>query len=109
MTWLEPSIDEQQLILSKVSEFVVSHAATVGTRPVTPSVTVEDLRLRLQQIDPDQRWTPDQAIEWCVDLLSEATVHTTSPMYFGLFNPTPAFMGIIGDMWTAAFNPQLAA
>ncbi|HKZ30278.1 MAG TPA: aminotransferase class V-fold PLP-dependent enzyme [Acidimicrobiia bacterium] len=109
MTGLEPSIDEQELILKKVSEFVVSHAATVRTLPVAPSVTAEDLRSRLEQIHLDTPWTPDEAIRWCIDLLTEATVHTTSPMYFGLFNPTPTFMGIIGDLLTAAFNPQLAA
>jgi glutamate/tyrosine decarboxylase-like PLP-dependent enzyme len=35
-------------------------------------------------------------------------VHTTHPGYFGLFNPSPAFMGIVADTLVAAFNPQLA-
>lgn len=109
MTWLEPPIDEQQLILGKVSELVVSHAARVKTLPVAPSITAGDVRSRLEQVDPDEPWSPGESIEWCVDLLTEATVHTTSPMYFGLFNPTPTFMGIVGDLLTAAFNPQLAA
>jgi glutamate/tyrosine decarboxylase-like PLP-dependent enzyme len=60
-------------------------------------------------VDADQPWSADEVIDWCVGLLSEATVHTTSPMYFGLFNPTPSFMGIIGDLLTATYNPQLAA
>jgi glutamate/tyrosine decarboxylase-like PLP-dependent enzyme len=36
-------------------------------------------------------------------------VHTPHPCYFGLFNPAPAFMGILGDCITATLNPQLAA
>ncbi len=109
MTWLEPPIDEQQRILDKVSAFVVSHAATVRALPVAPSTTADDIRSRLEHVDPDQPWTPHDAIEWCVDLLTEATVHATSPMYFGLFNPTSTFMGIVGELLAAAFNPQLAA
>ena len=35
-------------------------------------------------------------------------MHTASPRYFGLFNPTPAFAGFLGDALVAAFNPQLA-
>jgi aromatic-L-amino-acid decarboxylase len=35
-------------------------------------------------------------------------VHTTHPRYFGLFNPTPAFAGVLADALVAAFNPQLA-
>jgi glutamate/tyrosine decarboxylase-like PLP-dependent enzyme len=42
-------------------------------------------------------------------LLVDGTVHTTSPSYFGLFNPTPSFMGVVGDLLAAAVNPQLAA
>ncbi len=43
------------------------------------------------------------------ELLRDGTVHTTHPRYFGLFNPTPSFMGIVADLLAAAFNPQLAA
>ncbi len=41
--------------------------------------------------------------------LSSYAVHTPHPAYFGLFNPRPAFPGILADLMTATFNPQLAA
>ncbi len=108
MTWLEPSSDEQRRTLARVSELVVSHAEAARSLTVAPSITADELRARLDQVDPEQPWSADEAIDWCVDLLTEATVHTTSPTYFGLFNPTPTFMAIIGDLLAAAFNPQLA-
>lgn len=35
-------------------------------------------------------------------------VHTMHPGYFGLFNPTAIFPGIVADLITAHLNPQLA-
>src|SRR5690606_39738920 len=36
-------------------------------------------------------------------------VQTCALPIFGLFNPAPSFMGIVGELVAAAFNPQLAA
>jgi glutamate/tyrosine decarboxylase-like PLP-dependent enzyme len=43
-----------------------------------------------------------------IDLLKRGMVHTMHPGYFGLFNPTVAFPGIVADLVTACLNPQLA-
>ena len=39
---------------------------------------------------------------------ADGIVHTAHPRYFGLFNPTPAFAGVLADALVAAFNPEFA-
>ena len=41
--------------------------------------------------------------------MEEYSVHTPHPKYFGLFNPRSNFAGVIADLITASYNPQLAA
>jgi glutamate/tyrosine decarboxylase-like PLP-dependent enzyme len=108
MSLLEPSITRQREILGYATDVVVSHAVEMEDHRVIPSLSAADIRDRLAQIDMDAPWEPEAAIDWCTGLLLEATVHSTSPRYFGLFNPTPSFMGIIGDVLAASYNPQLA-
>ncbi|MFC5805207.1 pyridoxal phosphate-dependent decarboxylase family protein [Streptomyces formicae] len=36
-------------------------------------------------------------------------MHTTHPRYMGLFNPTPTWWGVAGELIAAGVNPQLAA
>jgi glutamate/tyrosine decarboxylase-like PLP-dependent enzyme len=43
-----------------------------------------------------------------VELLEGGMVHTMHPGYFGLFNPTATFPGIVADLITAHLNPQLS-
>ncbi|NED54859.1 pyridoxal-dependent decarboxylase, partial [Micromonospora aurantiaca] len=57
----------------------------------------------------DRPADPEAVIEDVAGLLRATTVHTTHPRYFGLFNPTPTLMGVVGETLAAAFNPQLAA
>jgi glutamate/tyrosine decarboxylase-like PLP-dependent enzyme len=53
--------------------------------------------------------TPTDAIDYITAGLDQFIVHTSHPGYYGLFNPRPAFAGIIADAITAVYNPQLAA
>jgi glutamate/tyrosine decarboxylase-like PLP-dependent enzyme len=106
---LEPPLDEQRRVLDHAIEVVVAHAAAVGSLPVSPEVEPGALRDLLAGIDVETPMEATAAVGLCVRLLTEGIVHVGSPAYFGLFNPAPAFMGIVGDLLTAAFNPQLAA
>ena len=109
MSALEPPIDEQRRVLDHTVRAVLEHASSIESLPVAPDVTPAGLRDLLAAIDIDTPMDATEAVDLCVGLLREGTVHVTSPSYFGLFNPTPAFMSIVGDLLTAAFNPQLAA
>lgn len=43
----------------------------------------------------------------CRDMIDKG-FHVPSPNYFGLMNPTPAYMGVLAEALVAALNPQLA-
>lgn len=36
-------------------------------------------------------------------------LNTSSPMYFGVFNPAPSSAGVVGEALAALYNPQLAS
>jgi aromatic-L-amino-acid decarboxylase len=40
--------------------------------------------------------------------LTDKAFHVPSPHYFGLMNPTPAYMAVLAEALVAALNPQLA-
>ena len=50
-----------------------------------------------------------QALQAVVKGMTDHTVHTPHPMYYGLYNPRANFAGILADLITAVMNPQLAA
>ena len=52
---------------------------------------------------------PVEALRFAADGLSRYSVNFRSRRYFGLFEPAPATMGVVGEALAAAFNPQLAA
>lgn len=45
--------------------------------------------------------------EVCTELIDQG-FHVPSANYFGLMNPTPAYIGVLGELLVAALNPQLA-
>ena len=108
-SWMEPSADEQRRILVEVVDRVIDLAARAETLSSSPRLDAAALRRELGSLDADGPHDAVEAIDLAVRLLNDGIVHTTSPSYFGLFNPTPSFMGIVGDLLAAAFNPQLAA
>jgi aromatic-L-amino-acid decarboxylase len=109
VTVLEPPVDQQRRVLDHAVRAVVEHASRAESLRVAPQVTPQALRDLLAGIDVEDPREETEAVDLCVRFLTDGMVHATSPSYFGLFNPTPAFMGIVGDLLTAAFNPQLAA
>lgn len=109
MSLLEPPPDEQRRILDHVADLVIRHGAAIGDRPVTGGADRRTILDRLSGFDPEAPADPAEVVDRLVALLGDGMVHTGHPRYFGLFNPAPSFMGIVGELVAAAFNPQLAA
>jgi aromatic-L-amino-acid/L-tryptophan decarboxylase len=109
VSFLEPSSTAQRSVLDGVVEQVVERSASAGGLPVSPSMTAEEVRMHLDELDPEAPMDAGELVAWTADLLNRSMMHPTSPRYFGLFNPSPSFMGIVGDLMAAAYNPQLAA
>ncbi|MDX9930326.1 MAG: pyridoxal-dependent decarboxylase [Bacteroidales bacterium] len=72
--------------------------------PLDPGVVRDYCAVDFQTAVP-----PQDAIDYVTAGLDQFIVHTSHPGYYGLFNPRPAFAGIIADAITAVYNPQMAA
>jgi glutamate/tyrosine decarboxylase-like PLP-dependent enzyme len=92
-----------------LAERIEKYANEISTLPVAPRLSVESLRELLAPFDFATPVDPMDAVDFVAGALTSQQVHTPHPLYFGLFNPNPATMGIAGDALTAAFNPQIAA
>ncbi|TDB92935.1 pyridoxal-dependent decarboxylase [Actinomadura sp. 7K534] len=92
-----------------VTELLADERGSIAGRAVSAPADAGALRAAIEAYDFERPAAPEAVIGEVADLLREATVHTTHPRYFGLFNPTPTLMGIVGETLAAAFNPQLAA
>jgi glutamate/tyrosine decarboxylase-like PLP-dependent enzyme len=77
--------------------------------PVLTEHDADEVRAFVARLDFDAPLEPVEALRLAVEGLSRYSVNFRSPRYFGLFDPAPATMGVIGEALTAAFNPQLAA
>jgi glutamate/tyrosine decarboxylase-like PLP-dependent enzyme len=104
--WPVPQESREQL--ARVQDHILGHWEALDTHPVSPTTTREERQELLGALDFDRGIGTVEAGDLAADLLSGGMVHSTSPNCFGLFNPTPAFPGILADLLTAAFNPQLA-
>ncbi|MGH3241110.1 MAG: pyridoxal phosphate-dependent decarboxylase family protein [Spirillospora sp.] len=101
-----PPVAEQ--LWRHVINLLERERAEIAGRDVTTPVDIQHLRTAIGAFDFRLPAAPEEVVDDVAELLRTATVHTTHPRYFGLFNPTPTLMGVVGDTLAAAFNPQLA-
>ncbi|MBL7112856.1 MAG: pyridoxal-dependent decarboxylase [Bacteroidales bacterium] len=76
---------------------------------VTPDLNLEEIQSMVSKYDPNQPVPYEEAIRHVLEGMKKYIVHTPDPNYYGLFNPRSSFPGIIADLITAVYNPQLAA
>ncbi|HEY0080639.1 MAG TPA: pyridoxal-dependent decarboxylase [Pyrinomonadaceae bacterium] len=92
-----------------VVEVIEDYAVRVGEARVAPELSLEELRAFVDEFDFERPVDPLEAVGRISDGLWRHQMHTPHPRYFGLFNPAPSTMSIVGDALVAAFNPQMAA
>jgi aromatic-L-amino-acid/L-tryptophan decarboxylase len=77
--------------------------------PTTPSIDVIKIREFVDKQDLKVGGDYRAAIDHVTTGLEKYSVHTPHPKYFGLYNPRSNYAGIISDLISAYYNPQLAA
>lgn len=80
---------------------------TLHTRPVQlpeEERSFEELHNPLPEMGSDAVRVLDEV---CRELINKG-FHVPSANYFGLMNPTPAYIGVLAEAFVAALNPQLA-
>ena len=103
-----PDGDARAGAYKRLVELMELHWEDVASLPVAPPATYEHLDQRVREFDFETPVAVQPLLEACAELLRGGIVHTAHPRYFGLFNPTPTFAGVLADALVAAFNPQLA-
>lgn len=77
------------------------------SRKVSPELNVQDIRAFINPLSKTVKYK--DAIQHVLNGLEKYMVHTSHPMYYGLFNPRANFPSAIADTIAAIYNPQLAA
>ncbi len=76
---------------------------------VAPSLDVTEIRELIANYGFKKDTSPSHTLHYVIDALEKYMIHTSHPRYLGLFNPRVNFAGILADLITAVFNPQLAS
>ncbi|MFB4315193.1 pyridoxal phosphate-dependent decarboxylase family protein [Actinomadura sp. 21ATH] len=105
----DPDAGPAEWLWRRVLEVLRAERERISARPVSAEVDLGRLRAAVGAYGFEEPVAPGVVIDETVALLREGTVHTTHPRYFGLFNPAPTLLGVVGETLAAAFNPQLAA
>src|SRR5215813_3671559 len=103
-----PSQGERIATQSKIAHALASAIEDIARGPAAPISSSAQIRRALAKFDFHTPMPVDHAATEVIDLLKGGTVHMMHPGYFGLFNPSVTFPGMVADQITAAINPQLA-
>ena len=96
-------------ILKTVTENLENFYTNTKDYKTTPTIDVAKIKDFVDQIDLSNGIDSIDAIDYVTKGLELHSVHTPHPKYFGLYNPRSNFAGIMADLMTAYYNPQLAA
>lgn len=92
----------------KLIDRIDEYFAGLPSRPVQLPEELRsfaDLKNSLPEFGEDAERVLDDI---CGELIAQG-FHVPSANYFGLMNPTPAYMAVLAEMLVAALNPQLAS
>lgn len=106
---MDLSSEEQRLLGTYTLEQISHYLANTDEVLVSPHLAPSEIVQYAEQLDFSKPVMPQEAVQHVIEGLRRYQVHTAHPGYYGLYNPRPNYMGILADMITAAFNPQLAA
>jgi glutamate/tyrosine decarboxylase-like PLP-dependent enzyme len=100
--------EQREKLWQSLAQIIEDYIVRVRELPASADPTPRTVRELVDRFDFSRPIPPDEALRLAGEALSATQVHTPHPRYFGLFNPTPATVGIAADALVAAFNPQLA-
>ncbi|MGH8939727.1 MAG: pyridoxal-dependent decarboxylase, partial [Actinomycetes bacterium] len=107
---LDVGTEEAARLLAVAADLAVRHAEDVVAGPVAPADSATGaIRDWLSGYDFRAAQPAGEVLPDVMAALRQWVVHTTHPRYFGLFNPTPTWWGVAGDLLAAGVNAQLAA
>lgn len=104
-----PASAERKRLFGLVSDLIDKFYSGLNERHIMPQATAHEIRDHLKGYTFESPLNPDEVLTDVSEMMAEWNLTCPHARYFGLFNPTPTFMGILGDALAGGFNPQLAA
>lgn len=101
--------EERSALFNYVINRIENYYEHTGEFRVTPVLEPEGIREFVHGTGRELPAPALKVLERVMQGMEEHAVHTPHPKYFGLFNPRAGFAGILADLITASYNPQLAA
>src|SRR5262249_36514195 len=92
----------------KLIDRIDEYFSSLASRPVQQPEGLRnfaDLTETLPELGQDAAAVLDDV---CAEMITQG-FHVPSANYFGLMNPTPAYMAVLAELLVAALNPQLAS
>src|SRR5262244_3100371 len=96
-----PSQVERIEAQSKIAHALANAIGDIARGPVAPISSSAQIRPALAKFDFQTPMPIDDAATEVIELLKGGTVHMMHPGYFGLFNPSVTFPGLVADQITA--------
>jgi glutamate/tyrosine decarboxylase-like PLP-dependent enzyme len=96
------------MVFEELQKTAAALEADIENGPIVPKATPEEIRNHLAQYDFTRPLPLEPVVADVEHLMRTCHVQVTHPRYFGLFNPSVTFPGIVGDTLAAMYNPQLA-
>ncbi|WP_196892054.1 pyridoxal phosphate-dependent decarboxylase family protein [Aureivirga marina] len=100
---------QRKEILETVFKKLENYYSRTKDFKTNPDLNIKEIRESILTKELTNGIIPEKAIDHVIKGLENFSVHTPHPKYFGLFNPRSNYAGIIADLITATYNPQLAA
>ena len=102
------SSEERRQLGYRLIDRIDKYYASLDNRPIQPPAderAAAHAPLELPEFGADATRVLD---ELCREMIDKG-FHIPSANYFGLMNPTPAYMAVLAEALVAALNPQLAS
>jgi glutamate/tyrosine decarboxylase-like PLP-dependent enzyme len=96
------------MVFEQLRSAVATLESEIENGLIVPRVTPYEIRNHLARYDFKEPMPLDEVGADVEQMMRRWHVQVTHPRYFGLFNPSVTFPGIVGDTLVAMYNPQLA-
>lgn len=101
--------DSRKQLLNLLLAKLENYYAQTKNLKVSSDWNVREVKDFVRTLSFQQVNSAEAVVDHVVQGMTNYTVHTPHPNYFGLFNPRANFASILADLITATFNPQMAA
>lgn len=101
--------EDRKDIVKHTADLLEDYYKNTKKRDVTPDLDIQNVRQYISDFAGGPIQESKNIINHVFGGLERHAVQIAHPSYFGLFNPRPAFPGIMADFMTATTNPQMAA